>query len=63
MSEIMAQYAAAFNKHYPTYAVTFERAKKTPDGAARYHVVLNGDKGNLPMTMADMEEATRNFNR
>lgn len=63
MPDVLAAYAAAFQRCYPTYTVTFERAKKTQDGRAQFHVVLNGDKGNMPLTLDDMIEATANFNR
>lgn len=63
MQATLEAYAAAFTKCYPTYAVTFERAKKTEAGAARFHVVLNGDKGNRPLTLDEINEATADFSR
>lgn len=63
MPDVFSAYATAFQRCYPTYTVTFERAKKTQDGRAQFHVVLNGDKGNLPMTMDDLREATVNLSR
>lgn len=53
-------YVAAFGKHYPQTQCEVKRGKSR-DGVPMYNVVLNGDKGDRPMTLEEIKEATTAF--
>ena len=53
-------YKAAFGKHYAQTSVEVKRGKSR-DGTPVYHVVLNGDKGDRPLTLDELKEATAAF--
>lgn len=63
MLEILNAYTEAFNRCYPNYNVTFERAKKSQDGRQQFYVILNGDKCSIPLSLDDIKEATAEFCR
>ena len=55
---ILSAYAEAFQACYHDKNVGFQKAK----GNA-YHVVINGDKGDITLNLSDLQEATRNLQR
>ena len=55
---ILNAYTEAFQSCYHDKTVTFQKAK----GNA-YHVVINGDKGDITLNPSDLQEATRNLQR
>lgn len=62
MQATLNAYRDAFQRCYPTYTVTFGKTKSR-DGGAQYNVILNGDKGNRPMTLTEISEATAALSR
>lgn len=57
---IIGAYTEAFGKHYPQHAVEVKKGKSR-DGVAMYNVHINGDKGDRPMTLGELREATQAF--
>jgi hypothetical protein len=62
MQDILNAYADAFTRCYPTYTVGFQKAKSR-EGKPVFNVVLNGDKGNRPMTLDEIREAAAALSR
>ena len=55
-------YKEAFNRCYPAAHVEVKRAGGAARGGEpKFNVVINGDRGDLPMTLWDLQEATRAF--
>lgn len=54
----LSAYADAFQRCYPAKSVTFSKAK-----GGTYHIHIDGDKGNRPMTTAEIVEATEMLSR
>jgi hypothetical protein len=57
---VIDAYKAAFGKHYPHHSLDVKRGKAR-DGAPVFHVVIGGDKGDRPLTLADLKEAAQAF--
>lgn len=55
---IFSDYIAAFSRCYPGKTVTLRMAR---DGG--YWVLINGEKGERPLTEKEITSATRDFNR
>lgn len=53
-------YKAAFGKHYPHHQVDVKTGKGR-NGETVFHVIIAGDKGDRPLTLQDMQEATQAF--
>ena len=55
---ILNAYTEAFQSCYHDKTVTFQKAK----GNA-YNVVINGDKGDITLSLSELQEAMRNLQR
>jgi hypothetical protein len=59
--DMIQAYIEGFKKHYPSHNV--EVKSKRQRGEWRFAVIINGDKGDVLLSEADMREATRMFNK
>lgn len=55
-------YREAFNRCYPQHSIDFKKTKVKGGGIA-YWIVINGDRGEAPLTIEAMQEAIQSFNR
>lgn len=55
---MLQAYREAFLKCYPQKTLDFQKARN-----GCHWVIINGDRGERPLTPEDMAEATRMFNR
>lgn len=60
-NKIIAAYTEAFSKRYPNVKLDIQRA--TGKNKGRYHVVMNGDPGDITLSLGDMQEATASLLR
>lgn len=54
-------YISAFSRCYPGKTVEFRRAPRHMGGG--WWVVINGERGDHPLQLSDIESATKDFNR
>jgi hypothetical protein len=60
--EVLDAYLESFAKCYPEKNVMIIPAKRGAKSKT-YRIVIDGDKGNLELSLSDLEEATVAFNR
>lgn len=54
----LLSYSSAFSRCYPGKTISFKRAPHS-----QWWVVINGDQGARPLSLAEIESSTRDFNR
>lgn len=59
----MQSYIDAFQKCYPSANVSLKFAGKDNKGLPKYWVIIDGNKGDRPLTFAEMSEAISAFNK
>lgn len=63
---MIAEYISAFQKHYPQRTVSVKPGRKYNPITNRkepvFHVIIDGDKGDRPLTPDELVEATAMFN-
>lgn len=58
---MLQQYIDAFQRCYPQKTVRVKPADMRRGGSMSFWVYINGDKGDRPLTTAELESATRNM--
>lgn len=63
VQNVITSYVDAFTSCYPSHNVKVTPGKKSRDGERLYNVEINGDKGDRPMTLGELRQATEDFRR
>ena len=54
-------YAEGFQRNYPHHDLEI-KPKTQRDRSVRYQIIINGDRGDFPLSEEQMRSATRGFN-
>ena len=59
----LEQYKSAFKRCYPQKTIDHSHAKRRHGEVDKWWIVVDGDRGERPLTEAELRQATRDFQK